>query len=287
MRKVVLLACALIVLRPLAVGSRGFEGSRAEAPAISAIPSRTHGAETGSEFARRTADMSRDDREKAALDELRSGNIPGFLKSLKPVTLHLASPHVEATATIWVMPDYLSIGSDDDFLRIPLSYDAATTIAGEYGFALPTPKMVDAIYAQSAFHLEPQPLPAGQMMCSNSYYVNHQTMIQRQLWGQPQDELISGHKKDLVLTNRLRRTPHRVAIYGWHHRDGKPIQPLSTVHEASYADYSHGVRLVSTTVQINGTPRSIYDVLEDPDLAPLLTDEGMIASACDLMHCQR
>jgi hypothetical protein len=78
-----------------------------------------------------------------------------------------------------------------------------------------------------------------------------------------------------------------VAIYGWHRRDGKPIQPLSTVHEASYADYSHGIRLVSTTVQINGTPRSIYDVLEDPDLAPLLTDEGMIAGARDLMHCRK
>ena len=271
----------------MAVGSRGFKGFSPEAPAVNAIPSRTVGAVTGSEFARRTADMSRDDRERAALEELRSGNIPGFLKSLKPVTLHLTSPRAEATATIWVMPDYLAIGSDDDFLRIPLSYDAATTIASEYGFALPTPKMVDAIYAQSALHLEPQPLPAGRMMSSNSYYLNHQTMIQRQLWGQPQDELIAGHKKDLVLTNRLRRNPHRVAIYGWHRRDGKAIQPLSTVHEASYADYSHGIRLVSTTVQINGTPRSICYVLEDPDLAPLLTDEGMIAGACDLMHCRK
>jgi hypothetical protein len=287
MRRVLLLVCALMSLRPMAVGSRGFKGFSPEAPAVNAIPSRTDGAVTGSEFARRTADMSRDDREEAALEELRSGNIPGFLKSLKPVTLHLASPHAEATATIWVMPDYLAIGSDDDFLRIPLSYDAATAIASEYGFALPTPKMVDAIYAQSALHLEPQPLPAGRMMSSNSYYLDHQTMIQKQLWGQPQDALVAGHKKDLVLTNRLRRNPHRVAIYGWHRRDGKPIQPLSTVHQASYADYSHGIRLVSTTVQINGTPRSIYDVLEDPELAPLLTDEGMIAGACGLMHCRK
>jgi len=287
MRRVLLPVCALISLMPMVVGSKGLKGFSPEPPAIDTIPSRTHRAVTGSEFARRTTDMSRDDREEAALDELRSGNIPGFLKNLKPVTLRLKSPDADTTAMIWVMPDYLSIGSDEDFLRIPLSYDAATTIASEYGFALPTPKMVDAIYAQSAFHLEPQPLPAGQMMCSNSYYMNHQMMIQRQLWGQPQDELISGHKKDLVLTNRLLRNPHRVAIYGWHHRDGKPIQPLSTVHEASYADYSHGVRLVSTMVQVNGTPMSIYEVLEDPGLAPLLTDEGMIASACDLMHCRK
>ena len=270
----------------MAGASKGFEDFSPEAPEIKSIPSRAHGAATGSEFARRTADMSRDDREAAELDELRSGNIPGFLRNLKPVTLHLTSPHADTSATIWVMPDYLAIGSDDDFLRIPLSYDAATTIATEYGFALPTPKMVDAIYAQSAFHLVPQPLRAGHMMSSNAYYVSHQKMIQEQLLGQLRDELVAGHKKDLVITNRLLTSPHRVAIYGWQHPDGTPIQPLSTVHPASYADYSHGVRLVSTTVQINGTSTSIYDVLKDPDLAPLLTDEGTIADACSLMHCK-
>ncbi len=55
-----------------------------------------------------------------------------------------------------------------------------------------------------------------------------------------------------------------------------PIQPLSTVHGACYADYSHGVRLVSENVLVDGGTRSIYDVLQDPVLSKVLSDEGPI-----------
>ena len=99
----------------------------------------------------------------------------------------------------------------------------------------------------------------------------------------PLGPLIAGHKKDVVLTNRLNQKKGRVAIYGWHRGMLRPIQPLSTVHRASYADYSHGVRLVSEVVLINGRPRSIYDVLEDPELAPVLTCEGVINGLTDIM----
>ena len=80
----------------------------------------------------------------------------------------------------------------------------------------------------------------------------------------------AGHKKDLVLTNRLWQVPDRVAIYGWHRDVDRPIQPLSTVHGARYADYSHGVRLVSDTVYINGRKRPIDEVLGEPALAHLV-----------------
>ena len=55
-----------------------------------------------------------------------------------------------------------------------------------------------------------------------------------------------------------------------------PIQPLSTVHGARYADYSHGVRLVSAVAFVNGRPRSLLDVLQDPWLAGIVSDEGPI-----------
>ena len=50
--------------------------------------------------------------------------------------------------------------------------------------------------------------------------------------------LTAGPRKDLVLTSRLWLDPGKVAIYGWHRARGAPIQPLSTVHGAGYADYS-------------------------------------------------
>ena len=79
--------------------------------------------------------------------------------------------------------------------------------------------------------------------------------------------LVSGHKKDLVITNRLAARPGQLAIYGWHRALSDPIQSLSTVHGAGYADYSHGVRLVSQKAILDGNVRSVYDIQRDPVLA--------------------
>jgi hypothetical protein len=248
------------------------------------LPARPPGAIGGSEFARRTSGLSSADRDRAVVAELERGNIPSFLAHLTPVRLTASPSDGRVAATIWVTPDYLAIGSDDDFLYVPLTYYSATTIADRFGSVLPTARMVDAIYEQSAHHLTPAPLPAGPLMHSNMYLEKHQQRIDEQRSGLPLGALIAGHKKDVVLSNRLRRFPGRVAIYGWHRAPHDPIQPLSTVHGAWYVDYSHGVRLVSTTVVVDGRPRSIYDALQDSLIAPVLSREGVTRDAWGLMH---
>ena len=202
------------------------------------LPARPADAIGGSEFARRTSGLSGADRDRAVVAELERGNIPSFLGHLAPVKLATHLPDGPTLgATIWVTPDYLAIGSDDDFLYVPLTYHSATMIADRFGSVLPTARMVDAIYEQSAHHLTPAPLPAGPLMCSNFYLEKHQHRIDEQRSGLPLGELISGHKKDLVLTNRLRQLPGRVAIYGWHkaprdlhpaaeHRPRSPVRRL-------------------------------------------------------------
>jgi hypothetical protein len=249
------------------------------------LPERPAGAIRGSEFARLTSGLSTADRDHAVVAELERGNIPSFLSHLTPVKLTTNAKDGQAlSATIWVTPDYLAIGSDDDFLYVPLTYYSATIVADRFGSVLPTARMVDAIYEQSAHHLTPAPLPAGPLMRSNLYLSKHQQRIDEQRSGLPLGELISGHKKDLVLSNRLRQFPGRVAIYGWHRAPGAPIQPLSTVHGAGYVDYSHGVRLVSTTVVVESRTLSIYDALQDSQVAPVLSREGVTRDPWALMH---
>ncbi len=249
------------------------------------LPARPADAIGGAEFARRTSALSSADRDRAVVAELERGNIPSFLGHLAPVRLAAnAAGGQTVAATIWVTPDYLAIGSDDDFLYVPLTYYSATIVADHFGCVLPTARMVDAIYEQSAHHLTPAPLPAGPLMRSNLYLEKHQQRIDEQRFGLPLGELISGHKKDLVLSNRLRQFPDRVAIYGWHRAPGDPIQPLSTVHGARYVDYSHGVRLVSADVLVDGRPRSIYDALQDSRIAPVLSREGVTPDPWALMH---
>jgi hypothetical protein len=243
------------------------------------IPARSPSAETGSEFVRQTAALSEPEREAVIAAQLMAGNLPGFLRSLKPVTLGGHRPGGEAVEiTLCVTPDYLALGSDADFVRIPMGLRTALATAARFGFVLPTPKMVDAIYEQAEVHLRPQPLPPGPEMRSNAYYWEHQKRIreQRIKLRAPLGALIAGQKKDVVVSNRLWQKVDRVAIYGWHQHAGAPIQPLSTVHGARYADYSHGVRLVSVVAFVDGRARSIFDVLQDPRLAGIVSDEGPI-----------
>jgi hypothetical protein len=229
--------------------------------------------------------MDSGQREHAILSQLLEGNLPGFLRQLVPVTLEQNLPGRKiALGVIFVMPEYLAIGSDSDFLRIPMNLYTAMAVADRFGFSLPTRKIVDAIYNQSSFHFKPQPLPPGPQMTSTEYYRIHNTLIdkQAQTLAIPLGALVGGHKKDVVLSSRLARNPGQIAIYGWHRGPGAPIQPLSTVHGAGYADYSHGIRLVGQIAIVEGKQHSVYDILEDSSLANVLSDEGSLRQALEI-----
>lgn len=253
---------------------------------VTSIPPRSPQALTGSQFAESVSTMDRQQREQAILDQLMEGNMPAFLRKLVPLKLSCELAGKILRATVFVMPEYLALGSDNDFLRIPMNLYTAEAVADRFNFALPTTKIVDAIYAQSHCQFAPQPLPAGPQMTSTGYYRTHNAMIdtQSQHRGFSSGALVAGHKKDLVLTNRLNLKPGRIAIYGWHRATGAPIQPLSTVHGANYADYSHGIRLVAKMAMLEGKLRSIYDILHDSALARVLSNEGPIRVAPALVN---
>ncbi|MEO8257314.1 MAG: hypothetical protein ABI868_08220 [Acidobacteriota bacterium] len=251
------------------------------------IPQRSPRARTGSRVADALAGLDARGRERTILGEILDGNMPSFLRQLAPVELSYRAAGRTVSATIFVTPDYLAIGSDDDFLRIPMNLATATTIADAFGFVLPTRKMVNAVYEQSGHHFVPLPLPAGPRMTSTDYYRAHNALIEKQARAAAVSPgtLVSGHKKDVVLTNLLTRTPGRLAIYGWHRTNGAPIQPLSIVHGACYVDYSHGVRLVADRAWQDGELRPVREMLRDGSLASALSDEGVIRVASFSSSC--
>jgi hypothetical protein len=243
------------------------------------IPAPGSNALDGSAFAAQVGNVSGAQRDVETEQVLLAGDIPQFLRSLKPVTLRGHTSGGKAVSvTVCVTPDYLAVGSDKDFVRVPMGLPAAVAVAYRFGFVLPTTKIVDAIYAQADVHVPPEPLAAGPQMRSTAYFVRHNNMVQQERLGEGATlgMLVAGQKKDLVITNRLRTNPGRVAIYGWHRVNGRPIQPLSTVHGEDYADYSHGIRLVSMIAYVDNTERSLFDILQDPNLAPVVSAEGPI-----------
>jgi len=235
--------------------------------AAAAIPPRPPNAMGGKAFAESIADLPAKARENAIVAEITRGNFPDFLR--KFVTVRIAGG-----ATFDAMPDYLAIGSDADFVRMPMTPQSATIIADAFGCALPTRKMVDDIYAQAQVKLEPRPMTKDRETVET--FVAHNDIIESQREGKPLGELVAGHKKDVVVTNRLKEKPGKVAIYGWHKLDGKPIQPLYLGHVDWYVDYSHGVRLVKREMQLDGKPIDVREVLKDPRTADLLSDEGPV-----------
>ncbi len=275
----------ILIVSPITGYSFNDPGHICQSSLTKAIPSRTPDAIGASRFVAKVRESSGKKREAMIRNQVMAGNIPSFLRRLHPVTIKKRMHDGRVTAiTLCVMPDYLAVGSNRDFLRVPMGMKTAMSIAQRFGFALPTPKIVDAIYTQADRHLVPKPMTPGPEMTSTDYYSQHNRLVeqQRKAKGIPLGSLLAGQKKDLVITNHLRDVPGHVAIYGWQHPNGKPIQPLSTVHASEYADYSHGVRLVSTTAYVNGKRRSLYDLLEDPKLAPMLTKEGLIPDAAQL-----
>lgn len=246
------------------------------------IPARNAEAASGSGFVEQVTAMSGKARDARVSAEVLAGNLPSFLRNLIPVQLSGSLADGQGVqVTICVTPDYLAVGSNRDFVRVPMGLPAAARIADRFGFLLPTTRMVDAIHRQSSIRLKPSSMkPTSRMRSTGYLWRHHQTIeLQRTGYAHRAGELIAGQKKDLVLSNRLRRAPGRVAIYGWHRRNGVPIQPLSTVHGAQYADYSHGVRLVSATAFVDGTPQPLVKLLKDSRFAKILSIEGPIPDA--------
>ncbi|MBN2021974.1 MAG: hypothetical protein JW809_04205 [Pirellulales bacterium] len=239
------------------------------------LPDRPADAPSGSAFRDRIAAMPLAEREAAIVAEIARGNVPGFLRRMKPIPLAArdaaGTPHV---GTCFVTPDYLAVGADEDFFRVPMTPRTAWKIADALGCSLLTTKLSDDVHAAAEIKLEPRPLTVDREAVAT--FFEHHAIIEKQLAGKPRGSLVAGIKKDVVLTNRLTEKPHKVAIHGWHYPDGRPIQPLYVGHRDTYVDYSHGVRLLAGDMLADGRRRKTLDVLEDKDLCGLVSDEGPI-----------
>ena len=181
-----------------------------------------------------------------------------------------------------VADDYVSLGTPDDFVRVPLDAPTAQKVANHLGMLLPTTKIVDLVWRAAAVKLQPMAMtpqegfPYDGSMLTVERFGIHNSWIEVGHAGMPgrsgRTGLIAGHKKDVVVTNRTAKQPGRVPIYGWQQLSGKPIQMLSLVHEDTYADYAHGCRLVAPIIRLGDVDVSLEEVMMDPQRCGLVVD---------------
>lgn len=226
-------------------------------------------------------DIDRFDRKKVITAALLAGNVPEHMRKLNDFEFTFRDKEGEAhELKLYVMSDYLSVGDDESWLRIPMDPLMAWEIADAWGCVLPTTKMVTLIWEGAVQKVTPQPWgpPYDHTMMSTERYVAHDDRVSKtvQAAGYDPTRLLAGHKKDVVLTNVLMQKPKQVAIYGWHRANGKPIQGLYLGHVNHYADYSHGIRLVSHECVLDGNVIDIQQLWADDNLAVALSSEGSL-----------
>ncbi len=240
------------------------------------LPPRVPGAKSGSAFLESARGLGRQGLDDAVLREVRAGNVPDFQRRFVPIELSGASG---LKARLFVLCDYLAIGSDQDFVRMPMTSAAAQTIADLTHTSLPTRRLVDEIYRQAGAKLPPSYIDGGPTDDEiDDFGLHHEKLeARRKQRGFALGVLTAGNKKDIVLSNRLAEKVDRVAIYGWHKAEGEIIQPLSTTHSTRYADYSHGVRLVHRQVWIDEQEHDLLAMLSDDGLCSLVSDEGPLS----------
>jgi hypothetical protein len=241
------------------------------------IPPQDPAAETGSVFMRRITALPLNEREEEIYKAIVSGNIPDFLRNTVTLNGEFAdSAGITHLVTYEVMPDYLSIGNDTDFCRIPMNPNTAQSLAFEFGASLITARISDYIYLKADIKIAPfNYFPVGNANELVTKFVEHNTQIEKQLReaGGLHGRLIAGIKKDVILSGRIANQPGKVVIYGWHKPDGKPIQPVYSGHVYWYVDYSHGIRFINNQVLIDGKTCLFTEILKDPVLYKIFSDE--------------
>lgn len=243
------------------------------------IPARPAGSMTGSQFMTNIANMSFADRENAIYNEMAKGNIPDFMRILTKLQSTLSdNDGVSHTVIYEVMPDYLCVGSNDDFCRVPMGPVSAQKLANLFGATMPTAKMVDDIYSKAVIKVAPVTYaPVGNENEQVAKFILHNTAIENQRIssGLPLGTLMGGTKKDVVISNKIvdPARPGYVVIYGWHQLNGVAIQPLTNIHSGSYVDYSHGVRLMNVEILVDSVTMNVKQMLTDAKWYKVLSNE--------------
>jgi hypothetical protein len=157
-------------------------------------------------------------------------------------------------------------------VRFDLTADGAQQVADMLGTILPTPYVLELIWEQAEIKLKPCTLPADAKMSNTTRMVRHSRCVDQSIGGRT--GLVANVGKHWVLSNRILERRGAAANFGWFRHGRRPIQTVGTVHDRGHTDYSQVVRLVKSTVRVNGHPMHMREVGGSHELWGLVSDEG-------------
>ena len=145
------------------------------------LPPRAPDAPGGAAVAARVAPLSLAEREEVVVAEVLAGNVPASWREFVTVDVSGVVGGRTRHVALRVAPDYVTVGSDEDGLRMPLSPASAQRLADGLGCALPTPRLVDLVHAAAGTKLTPAPIPPDPAMTTVAWFERHDTTVDAQL----------------------------------------------------------------------------------------------------------
>jgi hypothetical protein len=232
------------------------------------------GSQTGDDFCQSIIGlMPGQHRDDLVMAKICSDGLPEFMKTPVEITVSENGNILKYYAT----PDYICIGTDSNYVRMPIMAKTMRALCDKMNMALSTRKMVNQVWnaAQAKMIPSPNGPPYTEVMGSITKLLENENRIRLQLENVSLGTLVSGIKKDVVNAKALTTAHDRLGIYGWIKKDSTPIQGLNCVsHNAQYVDYSQTLRGISRTMLLNGNEVDFYDIIKDQNLCSLISDEG-------------
>lgn len=182
-------------------------------------------------------------------------------------------------ATLRVLEDALRLGTAEDSFRVTVSPRTEQQIADMLRASLQTRKIVNLVWDQAAVRVTPSVLPPDAFMGRTTRMKRHHDLVEMKRAGRP--GLIENVGKHWVLSNRIASLSSTAANYGWFDTGAPDVengyrlwQPLGIKHNLEHCDYSQVVRLVQSQAIVDGETMELAELLRDPLLSALVSDEG-------------
>lgn len=105
----------------------------------------------GSQFLETLRGMTEEQRDDAIFREVSRGNIPDFLRpeNFYELAVYGTVNGQDVEIRVQVAIDYLAVGTNDDYVRVPVSPLLAQRIADQFGYILPSEKVVRELDSES------------------------------------------------------------------------------------------------------------------------------------------
>lgn len=192
----------------------------------------------------------------------------------------LAPIHV-GSLTLRVFADALKV----DGIRVAVTDDTTREVARLLGLHPTTPKIEDLIFRAAKHRAIPVTFTKDRNAWETIRAHSHAIDAQLPAGRDPADIVATVGKSWVDLA---KPTGSKAVNYGWH---GGPIarsnavtpglkviQPVSTFHNRSHADYSQTLRLVDRVVLVDDVERDLETVLRDPDLGKSIAHDAPFAT---------